>query len=56
MVKNTPPEHHDGRDWGGIRAWAARIASELPQRKGRRSGLVGGADVGLDGGCYPASE
>ena len=35
MVKNTPPEHHDGRDWGEIRAWAARIASELPRgRKG----------------------
>jgi menaquinone-dependent protoporphyrinogen oxidase len=56
MIKNTPPEYHDGRDWGEIRAWAARIASELPPRRGRRSGLVGGPDVGLDRGCYPASE
>jgi menaquinone-dependent protoporphyrinogen oxidase len=29
MVKNTPPEYHDRRDWGEIRAWAAGIASEL---------------------------
>ena len=29
MVKNTPPEYHDRRDWAEIRAWAAGIASEL---------------------------
>jgi menaquinone-dependent protoporphyrinogen oxidase len=29
MVKNTPPEYRDRRDWEEIRAWAARIASEL---------------------------
>ena len=29
MVKNTPPEYHDRRDWDEIRAWAAGIASQL---------------------------
>ena len=29
MVKNTPPEYHDRRDWDEIRAWAAGIASEM---------------------------
>jgi menaquinone-dependent protoporphyrinogen oxidase len=29
MVKNTPPEYRDRRDWDEIRAWAAGIASEL---------------------------
>ena len=29
MVKNTPPEYHDRRDWDEIRAWAAAVASEL---------------------------
>lgn len=32
MVKNTPPEYRDLRDWGQIRAWAAGIASELSAR------------------------
>jgi menaquinone-dependent protoporphyrinogen oxidase len=29
MVKNTPPEYRDLRDWEQIRAWAAEVASEL---------------------------
>lgn len=29
MVKGTPPEYRDMRDWDAIRAWAASIASEL---------------------------
>jgi menaquinone-dependent protoporphyrinogen oxidase len=29
MLKNTPPEYRDRRDWDEIRAWAASIASEL---------------------------
>jgi menaquinone-dependent protoporphyrinogen oxidase len=29
MVKNTPAEFRDLRDWGQIRAWAAALASEL---------------------------
>ena len=29
MVKNTPPEYRDRRDWDEIRAWAAGIASAL---------------------------
>ena len=29
MVKNTPREYHDRRDWNEIRTWAAGIASEL---------------------------
>jgi menaquinone-dependent protoporphyrinogen oxidase len=29
LVKNTPPEYRDRRDWSEIRAWAAGIASEL---------------------------
>jgi menaquinone-dependent protoporphyrinogen oxidase len=29
MVKNTPPEYRDRRDWEQIRAWAASTASEL---------------------------
>jgi menaquinone-dependent protoporphyrinogen oxidase len=29
MVKNTPPEFRDRRDWDEIRGWAERIASDL---------------------------
>jgi menaquinone-dependent protoporphyrinogen oxidase len=29
MVSGIPPEFHDRRDWGEIRAWAAKIAKEL---------------------------
>ena len=29
MVKNTPPEYRDRRDWEEIRAWAAGIVSEV---------------------------
>lgn len=29
MVKNTPPEYHDRRDWDEIRAWAEGIAAGL---------------------------
>jgi menaquinone-dependent protoporphyrinogen oxidase len=29
MVKNTPPEFRDRRDWDEIRAWARRVAGEL---------------------------
>jgi len=29
MVKNTPEQYRDRRDWGEIRSWAAGIASEL---------------------------
>jgi len=29
MVKGIPPEFHDRRDWGQIRAWATGIASRL---------------------------
>jgi menaquinone-dependent protoporphyrinogen oxidase len=29
MVKSTPPEYRDRRDWDEIRAWAGGIASEL---------------------------
>ncbi|HUO71755.1 MAG TPA: flavodoxin domain-containing protein [Solirubrobacteraceae bacterium] len=29
MVKNTPPEFADLRDWDEIAAWAAKIAAEL---------------------------
>lgn len=29
MVKNTPPEYRDMRDWDEIRAWAERVGSEL---------------------------
>ncbi len=29
MVKNTPAEFHDRRDWEEIRSWAAGIAAEL---------------------------
>jgi len=32
MVKNTPKEFADRRDWEEIRRWAAGIASELGQR------------------------
>ena len=32
MVKGTPPEFHDRRDWGQIRAWATGIASQLRAR------------------------
>ena len=28
-IEGTPPEYRDIRDWDEIRAWAARIASEL---------------------------
>ncbi len=29
MVRNTPPELHDRRDWEEIRSWAAGVAAEL---------------------------
>jgi menaquinone-dependent protoporphyrinogen oxidase len=29
MVKNTPEQYRDRRDWDEIRAWGSRIASEL---------------------------
>jgi len=29
MVKNTPAQYRDRRDWDEIRAWAVRIAGEL---------------------------
>jgi menaquinone-dependent protoporphyrinogen oxidase len=29
MLKNTPEQYRDRRDWHEIRAWAGRIASEL---------------------------
>lgn len=29
MVKNTPAEHRDRRDWDEIRVWAVSIANEL---------------------------
>jgi hypothetical protein len=29
MVKNTPAEFRDRRDWDEIRAWAISIATEL---------------------------
>ena len=29
MVKNTPAQYQDRRDWDEIRAWASRTASEL---------------------------
>ena len=29
MLKNTPEQYRDRRDWDEIRAWARRIASEL---------------------------
>ncbi len=29
MVKNTPEQYRDRRDWEEIRAWARRVASEL---------------------------
>lgn len=29
MLEGTPKEYRDRRDWGEIRAWARRIASEL---------------------------
>ncbi|MGA9856281.1 MAG: flavodoxin domain-containing protein [Solirubrobacteraceae bacterium] len=29
MVKNTPAEYRDRRDWDEIRGWASRIAAEL---------------------------
>jgi menaquinone-dependent protoporphyrinogen oxidase len=32
MVKNTPPEFADLRDWGEISRWAAGIARQLAQR------------------------
>lgn len=32
MVKGTPPEYRDRRDWGQIRAWATGIASQLRSR------------------------
>jgi len=30
MVKNTPPEQRDLRDWQQIRSWAARIGAQTP--------------------------
>jgi menaquinone-dependent protoporphyrinogen oxidase len=30
MIESTPPEWRDRRDWDEIRAWAARIAGQLP--------------------------
>lgn len=35
MVENTPQEWRDRRDWDEIRAWAARIAGQLPQAGAR---------------------
>ncbi len=32
MVKGTPAEFHDRREWGQIRAWATGIASRLRSR------------------------
>lgn len=32
MVKNTPPEHRDLRNWDEIRGWAGKIADELGRR------------------------
>ena len=29
MLKNTPPDFADLRDWSDIRAWAAKIAAEI---------------------------
>jgi menaquinone-dependent protoporphyrinogen oxidase len=29
MVRNTPPERRDARDWEAIEAWAQRIAAEV---------------------------
>lgn len=29
MVRNTPADQRDARDWAGIRAWAASIAASL---------------------------
>ncbi len=34
MVKNTPAQYRDLRDWDEIRAWAKRVALELPARAG----------------------
>jgi menaquinone-dependent protoporphyrinogen oxidase len=29
MLKNTPPERRDARDWPAIEAWARRVAAQL---------------------------
>ncbi|HZE03746.1 MAG TPA: flavodoxin domain-containing protein [Solirubrobacteraceae bacterium] len=34
MVKNTPPEFADRRDWDEIAAWAAAIGRQLTERPG----------------------
>lgn len=43
MLKNTPPEVADLRNWDEIRAWAAEIAGalEAPVSLGGRTGAVG---------------
>ncbi|WP_141933006.1 flavodoxin domain-containing protein [Microbacterium sp. SLBN-146] len=33
MVRNTPGENHDARDWAQIRAWATTVAEELGARE-----------------------
>ncbi|MGA2319642.1 MAG: flavodoxin domain-containing protein [Solirubrobacteraceae bacterium] len=40
MVKNTPVQYQDRRDWDEIRSWAGRIASELHAPAG---GVIAGS-------------
>ncbi|GAA2011569.1 hypothetical protein GCM10009739_24930 [Microbacterium ulmi] len=40
MVRSTPPDLQDARDWEGIRRWADDIASELERTGARRGGAA----------------
>jgi hypothetical protein len=33
MLKNTPPERRDARDWPAIEAWARGVAAQLAARE-----------------------
>ena len=33
MLKNTPPERRDARDWPAIEEWARGVASQVPARE-----------------------
>ena len=40
MLKNTPPERRDARDWPAIEEWARGVASQVAAARARAGGLT----------------